>query len=89
MDIPVRCFTCGKVVANKVRTYSQRRAAAAAAGEEFAEERILTELGLRRYCCRRMLTARQPVTAPMLEYGQHMELDMLEAAVMDRAGMPA
>ena len=49
MIIPVRCFTCGKVVADKFEEFTQ----AIQQGEDPAA--VLDRLGLQRYCCRRML----------------------------------
>ncbi len=49
MIIPVRCFTCGKVVADKYEEFNRR----VQHGEDPAE--VLDDLGLKRYCCRRML----------------------------------
>jgi DNA-directed RNA polymerase subunit N len=47
--IPVRCFTCGNLVADKYSEYKER----VKAGEE--DSKILDSLGINRYCCRRML----------------------------------
>lgn len=49
MMIPVRCFTCGKVVGSAYEAFRERRAQ----GENPAK--IMDSLGLERYCCRRML----------------------------------
>lgn len=49
MIIPIRCFTCGKVVADKFEQFK----AEIQRGEDPAE--VLDKLGLTRYCCRRML----------------------------------
>lgn len=49
MLIPVRCFTCGNLVADKYAEYKER----VKAGEEDAK--ILDSLDIHRYCCRRML----------------------------------
>ena len=49
MIIPIRCFTCGKVIANKWTTYYDR----ITSGE--SAEAVLDSLELKRYCCRRML----------------------------------
>jgi len=46
---PVRCFTCGNLVADKFEEYQNR----VKSGEEPAK--ILDSLGIERYCCRRML----------------------------------
>lgn len=48
MIIPVRCFTCGKVIGHLYEEYSRR----VAAGE--ASKDVMDSLGLERYCCRRM-----------------------------------
>jgi len=46
--IPVRCFTCGKVISNVWEEYKKRI--------EFEDPgKVLDDLGLERYCCRRML----------------------------------
>ncbi len=49
MIIPVRCFTCGKVVADKFEQFKRQ----VRDGEDPAT--VLDSLGLHRYCCRRML----------------------------------
>ena len=49
MLIPVRCFTCGNLIADKYDDYQNK----AKAGEDPAK--ILDSLGITRYCCRRML----------------------------------
>ena len=49
MLIPVRCFTCGNLIADKYDDYQNK----VKAGEDPAK--ILDSLGITRYCCRRML----------------------------------
>lgn len=49
MIIPVRCFTCGRLVGDKWEDFTRR----VKAGEEPGE--VLDSLGIKRYCCRRML----------------------------------
>ncbi len=49
MLVPVRCFTCGKLIADKYEDYQNK----IKAGEE--ANKVLDELGMERYCCRRML----------------------------------
>jgi len=46
MIIPIRCFSCGKPVAHLWEEYQER----VKKGEE--PRRVLTSLGLERYCCR-------------------------------------
>ncbi len=49
MIIPVRCFTCGKVISSAFEDFVKR--------VELGEppEDVLDSLKLDRYCCRRML----------------------------------
>jgi len=49
MLIPVRCFTCGNLIADKYDDYQNK----VKSGEE--PEKVLDSLGIERYCCRRML----------------------------------
>jgi DNA-directed RNA polymerase subunit N len=46
MIIPVRCFSCGKVVGHLWEEYQRR----VKNGEN--SEKVLNDLGLERYCCR-------------------------------------
>jgi len=46
--IPVRCYTCGRVISDVWEEYKER-----IKREEPAE--VLDKLGIKRYCCRRML----------------------------------
>ena len=47
--IPVRCFTCGNLIADKFDDYQTKLKA----GED--PEKVLNDLQINRYCCRRML----------------------------------
>lgn len=58
--IPVRCFTCGKVIGDIYEQFKPRYdeyKKAVESGEKPKEtpKEILDDLGLDRYCCRRML----------------------------------
>jgi len=48
MIIPIRCFSCGKPIAQLWQDFKER----VAKGDE--PKKILDELGLKRYCCRSM-----------------------------------
>ncbi|MFX1295019.1 MAG: DNA-directed RNA polymerase subunit N [Promethearchaeota archaeon] len=50
MIIPVRCFTCGKVIGDKWEIFKER-----IKQENEDPNIILDDLKLTRYCCRRML----------------------------------
>ena len=62
MIIPVRCFTCGKVVGNKWETYLDLLQ------EEYEECDALDRLGLHRYCCRRMLLTHVELIEHLLSF---------------------
>ena len=58
--IPIRCFTCGKVIGSLYEEFKKRYEEykkAVEAGEKPKEtpKEILDNLGLERYCCRRMI----------------------------------
>ena len=49
MMIPIRCFTCGYPIGAKWEIFVER----VKKGEE--PRKVLDDLGIKRYCCRRML----------------------------------
>ena len=62
MMIPIRCFTCGKIVSDKWEEYDRR----VKSGEEV--NKVLDDLGLTRYCCRRMLLSNVEIIDDVLKY---------------------
>jgi DNA-directed RNA polymerase subunit N len=60
--IPIRCFTCGSVVGDKFEPFLERTKA----GEDPA--RVLDDLGVKRYCCRRMLISSVDVIDQVLPF---------------------
>ncbi|CAK5089800.1 hypothetical protein Mgra_00007195 [Meloidogyne graminicola] len=62
MIIPVRCFTCGKVIGNKWDAYLQHLQDGSTEGD------ALDQLNLRRYCCRRMLLSHVDLIEKLLNY---------------------
>ena len=62
MIIPVRCFSCGKVVGDKWKPYAQR----VEAGENPKD--VLDDLGVTRYCCRRMLLSHVEIIDEILKF---------------------
>ena len=63
MMMPVRCFTCGTLVGQHWDAYRERTAR----GEK--PRLILDELGVRRYCCRRMLLSHVDLLDDVGPYG--------------------
>ncbi len=64
MLTPVRCFSCGTVVADKYETFVEK----VQAGE--TPKMALDELGLFKYCCRRMLIAQVNLIDIILPYSK-------------------
>lgn len=62
MIIPIRCFTCGKIVGNKWEAYLRLLQS------EYTEGDALDALGLKRYCCRRMLLSHVDLIEKLLNY---------------------
>lgn len=62
MIIPVRCFTCGKVVGDKWEDFARRVKAGEDAGA------VLDSLGVTRYCCRRMLLSHVEVIDEIIKF---------------------
>ncbi len=51
MIIPIRCFSCGKVIADLWEPFQNK----VAEGQD--KGTAMDELGLERYCCRRMFVS--------------------------------
>jgi len=62
MIIPVRCFTCGSVIGDLYNKFE----------EEIKKGRkpqeVLDELGVTRYCCRRMLLSHVECIDEIMKY---------------------
>ena len=62
MIIPVRCFTCGKVLGQVYERYLSLL------DQQKTEAEALEELGLHRYCCRRVVLSTVPLIDKLLKY---------------------
>jgi DNA-directed RNA polymerase subunit N len=51
MIIPIRCFSCGKVVGHMWKEFNERKEK----GED--PKKILDDLGITRYCCRALFVS--------------------------------
>jgi DNA-directed RNA polymerase subunit N len=63
MIIPIRCFSCGKVIASLYEEFRRR----VDAGESSKD--VMDELQVERYCCRRMLIAHIDLIDEVVPYG--------------------
>lgn len=63
MMVPVRCFTCGKVVGEYWEEFKTR----AKEGDEDPKQ-VLDELGVERVCCRRMLVSHKDLVDVVAPY---------------------
>jgi len=70
MIIPVRCFTCGKVLGSIFEEYKKR---VYIDGED--PKKVLDELGVKRYCCRRTI-----ISHPVFIKGNEVKEPIDEAA---------
>ncbi|MEM0015935.1 MAG: DNA-directed RNA polymerase subunit N [Saccharolobus sp.] len=64
MIIPIRCFTCGSLIADKWGPFIARLNAGEDAGK------ILDDLGVKRYCCRRMLLSHVDIINEVIHYSR-------------------
>lgn len=62
MIIPVRCFSCDKVIGDKREPYTRR----VEAGENPGI--VLDDLGLERHCCRRMMPSHVEIIDELLRF---------------------
>ena len=64
MIIPIRCYTCGNLVGDKWQEFAER----VKNGEK--SSKVLDDLGLKRYCCRRMLLSHVEIIDEFLKYAE-------------------
>jgi DNA-directed RNA polymerase subunit N len=62
MIVPIRCFSCGKPVAGLYEEFRER----VDAGEN--AKKVLDDLGLKRYCCRKTLLTSVDITDEIMKY---------------------
>ncbi len=65
MMMPVRCFTCGAVVADHWEEYDKK----VNQNHEDAAK-VLDEMGFKRYCCRRMFLSNMELIDEFIENGR-------------------
>ncbi len=62
MIVPVRCFTCGKVIGDKWEDFARKVKEGEDAGK------VLDGLGVNRYCCRRMLLSHVEIIDEIIKF---------------------
>ncbi|MEE8632473.1 MAG: DNA-directed RNA polymerase subunit N [Candidatus Bathyarchaeia archaeon] len=62
MIIPVRCFSCGKLVGDKWEDFTRRVKEGEDAGQ------VLDDFGVTRYCCRRMLLSHVEIIDEIIQF---------------------
>ena len=69
MMIPIRCFTCGAPIGHLWEEFKKR----VEAGEN--PGKVLDDLGIKRYCCRRMFISAVVYIDDVLKYEKPAEED--------------
>jgi DNA-directed RNA polymerase subunit N len=64
MMMPVRCFSCGSLVGDKWDEFARR----VKQGEKPGD--VLDDMGLKRYCCRRMLLGNVEIIDDVMRYSE-------------------
>jgi len=62
MIIPIRCFTCGTPIAQYWDEFVKR----VSQGED--PKKVLDDLGIHRYCCRKMLLTHVPLIKEVIKF---------------------
>ena len=62
MMIPIRCFSCGKPLASQYEEFQKR----IKKGEN--AEKVMDDLGIERYCCRRMIFSQVDLIDDIAKY---------------------
>ena len=61
MEFPIRCFTCGKVIGHLYEEYLEK-------SKTEDKAKVLDELGVKRYCCRRMFVTYVNLVDEVIDY---------------------
>ncbi|KAF1825999.1 uncharacterized protein K489DRAFT_386498 [Dissoconium aciculare CBS 342.82] len=68
MIIPIRCFSCGKVIADLYEKYIELIGTVREDGETMSDGDAMDTIGLNRYCCRRMMLTHVDLIEKLLRY---------------------
>jgi len=64
MIIPMRCFTCGKLIADKWEPFQKLRK------EGKPMEEVWESIGITKLCCKRMLTGHVDIVQDLLKFNR-------------------
>ena len=62
MMVPIRCFSCGKPLASEYEEFKKR------VDKGDKPDKVMDELGVKRYCCRRMLFSQADLIDDIAKY---------------------
>ena len=62
MIVPIRCFSCGKLIADEFEEYVRR------VSKKENPDKVLSDLGVIRYCCRRTIFSHVDLMDEILKY---------------------
>ena len=62
MMVPIRCFSCGKPLASEYEEFKKR----VEKGEK--PDKVMDALGIKRYCCRRMMLSHVEIIDELLRF---------------------
>jgi DNA-directed RNA polymerase subunit N (RpoN/RPB10) len=62
MIIPIRCFSCGKLIADKYEPYLEMLEKGESA------EKAFEQLDIKRFCCRRMIVSHVDLIDDLLKF---------------------
>ncbi len=71
MIIPVRCFSCGKVIGSDYEKFNEKMDKIRRTGKKPTAEEVQTtldELKVTRYCCRRMIISHTDLIDEILPF---------------------
>lgn len=63
MIVPIRCFSCGQVVAHNYEEYIKQ-----ISEKKLSPKKILDNLGITKYCCRRMYVSNVEMIDEVMRY---------------------
>lgn len=61
MIIPIRCFSCGAVIADKYEKFKERT-------KKENPKNVMDSLGIERYCCRRMILSQADFIDEVIQF---------------------